>query len=190
MRCGSSSQRPRPLQTHLAQVRARRTTRRFVMSRAAPSVLAVLDIPQDDPVRTRNVELGVAIRWLRRAQGWTIEGLALEAGLHPTYLSGLERGVRNPSWAKLCALADSPQVLDDFSIFWDPRTDPAAKHHLLSLIFERVWLDEQRVVAVQPKPHSGPISRTRPWKPPEKRCVKSGSDGTRTRDLRRDRPAL
>lgn len=80
------------------------------MSRAAPSVLAVLDIPQDDPARTRNVELGVAIRWLRRAQGWTIEGLALDAGLHPTYLSGIERGVRNPSWAKLCALADSLQV--------------------------------------------------------------------------------
>jgi transcriptional regulator with XRE-family HTH domain len=80
------------------------------MSRAAPSVLVVLDIPQDDPARTRNVELGVAIRWLRRAQGWTIEGLALDAGLHPTYLSGIERGVRNPSWAKLCALADSLQV--------------------------------------------------------------------------------
>ena len=28
-----------------------------------------------------------------------------------------------------------------------------------------------------PSPHSRPSSRTRPWKPPEKRCVKSGSAG-------------
>jgi DNA invertase Pin-like site-specific DNA recombinase len=48
-------------------------------------------------------------------------------------------------------LDQARQVLDDFSIFWSRETDPAAKRQLLSLIFERVWLDEQRVVAVQPK---------------------------------------
>lgn len=81
-----------------------------MVSRAAPSVLAVLDIPQDDPARTRNVELGCAIRWLRRARGRTIEDLALDADIHPTYLSGIERGIRNPTWGKLCALADSLDV--------------------------------------------------------------------------------
>ena len=81
-------------------------------------------------------------------------------------------------------------MLEDFSIFWRKESDPAAKRQLLSLIFERVWLDEQRVVAVQPKPPFAPYFQHRPRKPPEKRCVKSGSDGTRTRDLRRDRPAL
>jgi hypothetical protein len=40
---------------------------------------------------------------------------------------------------------------DDFSIFWTRETSPATKRQLLTLIFERVWLDEQRVAAVQPK---------------------------------------
>jgi transcriptional regulator with XRE-family HTH domain len=35
----------------------------------------------------------------------TIEGLAAAAGIHPTYLSGIERGRFNPSWEKLGALA-------------------------------------------------------------------------------------
>lgn len=48
-------------------------------------------------------------------------------------------------------LDQARQVLDDFSILWSRETDPAAKRQLLPLIFERVWLDEQRVVAVQPK---------------------------------------
>jgi transcriptional regulator with XRE-family HTH domain len=80
------------------------------MSGATPSVLAVLDLPQDDRAGRRNVELGCAIRWLRRARGQTIEDLALDADIHPTYLSGIERGVRNPTWGKLCALADSLDV--------------------------------------------------------------------------------
>jgi hypothetical protein len=46
-------------------------------------------------------QLGRAIRGLRRTRGFTIEALAFAAGLHPTYLSGIERGERNPSWAKL-----------------------------------------------------------------------------------------
>jgi site-specific DNA recombinase len=67
--------------------------------------------------------------------------------------------------AELAALAPGPipdldqarKVLDDFSIFWTRETDPAAKRQLLALIFERVWLDEQRVVAVQPKPPFAPF---------------------------------
>lgn len=49
--------------------------------------------------------LGRAIRRLRQQQGLSIEALALDAGLHPTYLSGIERGARNPTWTKLCDLA-------------------------------------------------------------------------------------
>jgi len=49
-------------------------------------------------------------------------------------------------------------VLEDSSIFWRREGDPAAKRQLLALIFERVWLDEQRVVAVQPKALSRPSS--------------------------------
>jgi transcriptional regulator with XRE-family HTH domain len=32
------------------------------------------------------------------------------AEIHPTYLSGIERGVRNPAWAKLCALLEALDV--------------------------------------------------------------------------------
>jgi hypothetical protein len=61
--------------------------------------------------------------------------------------------------AELASLAPGPlpdldqarKVLEDFSIFWTRETDPAAKRQLLAPIFERVWLHEQRVVAVRPK---------------------------------------
>jgi len=50
-------------------------------------------------------DLGQAVRRLRRARNLSIEALAFAAEMHPTYLSAIERGERNPSWAKLCALA-------------------------------------------------------------------------------------
>jgi transcriptional regulator with XRE-family HTH domain len=40
----------------------------------------------------------------------TIEGLAHAADMHPTYLSGIERGVRNPTWSKLTDLASGLAV--------------------------------------------------------------------------------
>ena len=57
-----------------------------------------------------NAELGRAIRRLRRARRMTIEGLAHAADMHPTYLSGIERGLRNPTWSKLTALAGALDV--------------------------------------------------------------------------------
>src|ERR1700686_290315 len=59
-------------------------------------------------------------------------------------------------------LDQAQQVLEDFSIFWRKETDPAAKRQLLSLVFQRVWLDEQRVVAVQPKPSFAPYFENQP----------------------------
>ncbi|HWY18439.1 MAG TPA: helix-turn-helix transcriptional regulator [Solirubrobacteraceae bacterium] len=53
-----------------------------------------------------NPELGRAIRRLRRARKLTIESLAHASNMHPTYLSGIERGRRNPTWSKLTGLAD------------------------------------------------------------------------------------
>jgi transcriptional regulator with XRE-family HTH domain len=57
-----------------------------------------------------NAALGRAIRRLRKHRKLTIETLAHAADMHPTYLSGIERGVRNPTWAKLCALADALDI--------------------------------------------------------------------------------
>jgi hypothetical protein len=64
-----------------------------------------------------------------------------------------------------------------------------ARRQRLRFIFDAVWLDDKRVIAVQSTKSfarffaSGHVGR-------KARCVKSGSDGTRTRDLRRDRPAF
>jgi len=50
-------------------------------------------------------DLGRAIRRLRRKRKQTIEDLAFASAVHPTYVSAIERGTRNPSWEKACALA-------------------------------------------------------------------------------------
>jgi transcriptional regulator with XRE-family HTH domain len=53
------------------------------------------------------IELGWAIRRLRKSRKLTIEDLAFMADIHLTYLSGIERGLRNPSWIKLASLAEA-----------------------------------------------------------------------------------
>ncbi len=65
-------------------------------------------IPPPTPtvhITPTNAALGVAIRRLRHARDLTIEDLAHSADMHPTYLSGIERGRRNPTWDKITALA-------------------------------------------------------------------------------------
>ena len=100
--------------------------------------------------------------------------------------------------AELSSLAPGPipdldqagKVLEDFTIFWTNETDPANKRQFLSLIFDGVWLDDGRVVAVQPKPSFLPFFENRREETAGGAGVKYGSDGTRTRDLCRDRAAL
>ena len=41
--------------------------------------------------------LGQNLRRLRLARGWSQEAFADEAGIHRTYVSDIERGVRNPT---------------------------------------------------------------------------------------------
>ena len=50
-------------------------------------------------------DLGRTIRRLRRKRKLSIEDLAFASDVHPTYVSSIERGTRNPSWEKACALA-------------------------------------------------------------------------------------
>lgn len=49
--------------------------------------------------------LGEAIRWYRERGGLSQEALGLEAGSGRTYVSEIERGVKNPSVATLFKLA-------------------------------------------------------------------------------------
>ena len=74
----------------------------------------------------------------------------------------------------------------------EAETAPEPRRELLAQLFERVWIDGQRSSpsahrrirrSLRPTEHdAAPVGR--------RGCRKYGSDGTRTRDLRRDRPAL
>ncbi|MGB6057604.1 MAG: helix-turn-helix transcriptional regulator [Microthrixaceae bacterium] len=56
------------------------------------------------------VALGRAVRQIRSERGLSQENLALEAGLDRTYVSGIERGRRNPSYGSLLKLALALEV--------------------------------------------------------------------------------
>lgn len=55
-------------------------------------------------------KFGSHIRKLRQSKGWSQEQLAYKAGLHPTYISGIERGVRNLSLRNIEKLAEALEV--------------------------------------------------------------------------------
>jgi len=48
---------------------------------------------------------GLSVRKRREATGLTQERAGEKADLDPTYISGIERGVRNPSLLSICRLA-------------------------------------------------------------------------------------
>ena len=58
-------------------------------------------------VDTAAKALGTRIRELRQQRGWSQEYLAELAGMHRTYMWGIERGVRNPSLRHLAQVADA-----------------------------------------------------------------------------------
>ncbi|MBS0384574.1 MAG: helix-turn-helix transcriptional regulator [Proteobacteria bacterium] len=51
--------------------------------------------------------VGRNVQRLRSDKGWSQEELADEAGLHRTYISGVERGVRNPTIVIVAKLASA-----------------------------------------------------------------------------------
>ena len=52
-------------------------------------------------------EFGKNLAQIRKAKGMSQERLALESGLARSYLSGVERGVRNISLLNICLLANT-----------------------------------------------------------------------------------
>ena len=66
---------------------------------------------------TINKQLGYRIRFLRQEKNWSIEELALEAGINRNYLGDLERGVRNPTLLVLNKIAIALGV--DLSVLFE-----------------------------------------------------------------------
>jgi transcriptional regulator with XRE-family HTH domain len=54
--------------------------------------------------------VGQNVRKFRLAKGWSQEEFADECGLHRTYVSGVERGVRNPTITVLQKIAKALKV--------------------------------------------------------------------------------
>ena len=53
---------------------------------------------------------GRHLRYIRTLRGTTQEEVAHRAGMHVTYLSGIERGLRNPSLRNIRAIAKALDV--------------------------------------------------------------------------------
>ncbi len=62
--------------------------------------------PNQDPHPTRHL-LAQRLRLLRTLRGWSQETLAEQAGLHRTYISGIERAERNLGLDNLDKLAQA-----------------------------------------------------------------------------------
>ncbi|HEV3035905.1 MAG TPA: recombinase family protein [Solirubrobacteraceae bacterium] len=98
---------------------------------------------------------------------------------------------RDAIHAELAALTPQPtldleharQVLEDFAVFWKRENDPSAKRQFLHLIFDGVWLDDHRVVAVQPKPSFLPFFQQQRQRGAGAAGVNDGSDGSLSRTL-------
>ncbi len=55
-------------------------------------------------------QVGENVRKLRDKRGWSQEALAHKAHLHRTYISGVERGIRNPTVSVLQEIAKALDV--------------------------------------------------------------------------------
>lgn len=55
-------------------------------------------------------QVGRNVRRLREELGWSQEDFAAEVGLHRTYVSGIERGVRNPTVRIVAKMAEKLEV--------------------------------------------------------------------------------
>jgi transcriptional regulator with XRE-family HTH domain len=54
--------------------------------------------------------VGLNVKIFRKERGLSQEGLAFECGLHRTYVSGVERGIRNPTVVVLEKIAEALNI--------------------------------------------------------------------------------
>lgn len=58
-------------------------------------------------------QVGLNVKRIRKENNWSQEELAFETGLHRTYVSGIERGIRNPTVTIIARLAVALDVEPD-----------------------------------------------------------------------------
>lgn len=58
------------------------------------------------------------LKHYRKAKGYSQEALALKVGIHRTYVSGVERGIRNPTIEILAKLA-KPLSIPVWNLLYD-----------------------------------------------------------------------
>ena len=63
-------------------------------------------------IKTMNIRklFGINVRRCREEKGWSQDKLAEASGLHRTYISGIERGTRNPTIEIVGQIAKSLNV--------------------------------------------------------------------------------
>src|SRR5260221_5175157 len=88
---GRKASGSRPIE-FAASIRRRNDTDRLCTHRLRAATVG--GVPKSQPDRAA---LGRAVRALRQENGMTQEALGHVAGLHWTYIGGIERGERNPS---------------------------------------------------------------------------------------------
>lgn len=84
--------------------------------------------------------LGMAIKTQRTSLGISQEELAYRAGLHRTYVSDLERGVRNPSVDSIGKLARALEV--SVSDFFEKASDGNGSDQIVEILFVRDNADD------------------------------------------------
>ena len=147
------------------------------------------DRPAVDPTKARRGEL---LGQLTRLQDLYVLG-DLPRAQYVMRRQAIEEEVQRLGAPADPGIDRAKALLGDFESFWELETEPSERRKLLLSLFEQVWAQEGQIVAVQPHedflPYFQAASRCRTGRGGG-RGHKSGSDGTRTRDLCRDRAAL
>jgi len=66
-------------------------------------------------------QVGKNVKRIRTENGWSQEEFAFETGLHRTYVSGIERGIRNPTVTIIARMAEALGVEANELLLESPR---------------------------------------------------------------------
>ncbi len=78
------------------------------------------------------------IRAFRNSKGWTQERLAEKTGVHPTYISRIESGLKLPTLVSICKIAEALDV-EVYELFIDEakiNSSDYKKKKLISIVSE------------------------------------------------------